>query len=56
VAAFLENRIKFMDIPAIIDQILNNHNPVTVGELPEFIEADKMARKNTVDLINMKQK
>jgi 1-deoxy-D-xylulose-5-phosphate reductoisomerase len=56
VAAFLENKIKFMEIPAIIDQILQNHTPVAVGELYEFIEADKIARKNTIDLINMKQK
>jgi 1-deoxy-D-xylulose-5-phosphate reductoisomerase len=56
VAAFLENKIKFMEIAAIIDQMLQNHTPVAVGELYEFIEADKIARKNTIDLINMKQK
>jgi 1-deoxy-D-xylulose-5-phosphate reductoisomerase len=55
VAAFLENRIKFMDIPAIIDQIMQNHKAENIAELGEYVKIDQDARKNASDLIKMKQ-
>ncbi len=56
VAAFLENRIKFMDIPAFIDQMLQIHDPIDVKDLHEYVEVDKLTRIKTKELIKLKQK
>jgi 1-deoxy-D-xylulose-5-phosphate reductoisomerase len=56
VAAFLEHKIKFLDIPAYIDQILQSHDPVAVTELYEYVEVDKITRVKTEEMIKLKQK
>jgi len=56
VAAFLEHKIKFLDISAYIDQMLQIHDPVAVKELYEYVEVDKITRIKTEEMIKLKQK
>ena len=44
VAAFLEGRLGFLGIPALIDQVMGAHRNVPARELDEVLEADRWAR------------
>ncbi len=50
VAAFLENRIGFTDIPALVDRTLQAHEPFTPSSLEEYLEADAWARKTAREM------
>lgn len=50
VAAFLEKKIGFTDIPAIVDKTLQAHTPVTPSGLDEYLEADRWAREKAREM------
>jgi 1-deoxy-D-xylulose-5-phosphate reductoisomerase len=45
VAAFLEERIRFKDLPAVISEVLERHRTVASPGLDEILEADRWARR-----------
>lgn len=45
VQAFLARQIKFMQIPAIVEKTLNNHQSLSSPELEEILEVDGWARQ-----------
>jgi len=47
VEMFLAGQIRFTDIPEILEQVLNEHTPVTKPSLDDILEADTAARKIT---------
>lgn len=51
VSAFLDLRIKFIDIPRIIDKILSKHKPSRNPGLTEILEADNWARHKAREII-----
>lgn len=51
VAAFLRGAIKFSFIPALIEQVLNRHHPVSEPSLDDIIQTDKWARNFTEEII-----
>ncbi|MFT5368558.1 MAG: 1-deoxy-D-xylulose-5-phosphate reductoisomerase [Candidatus Latescibacterota bacterium] len=51
VYAFLDNRIGFLDIPAIIYQALEDHNPIPATEIETLFDADHWARKHAQKLV-----
>lgn len=51
VGAFLGERIKFVDLPGIIDKVLSKHNAVKKPLLEDILQADVWARVRTKELI-----
>lgn len=51
VGAFLEEKIKFVDLPVIIDKVLGKHKPVKKPSLEDILQADDWARVRTKELI-----
>ena len=51
VAAFLAKKIKFVDLPGIIDKILNTHVCGIHPSLEDILEADTWARIKTTKII-----
>jgi len=51
VAAFLEGRIAFLDIPAVISEVLENHPSIKASSVEAVIEADRIARRAAEALI-----
>jgi 1-deoxy-D-xylulose-5-phosphate reductoisomerase len=51
VAAFLENKISFINIPEIIRKTMENHMVVPDPTLGDILEADQWARKEAMELI-----
>lgn len=51
VDAFLKGRIKFMEIPELIERVLNKTNFVSKPSLEQIIDADEQSRKTTSDLM-----
>ncbi|MBI4411857.1 MAG: 1-deoxy-D-xylulose-5-phosphate reductoisomerase [Deltaproteobacteria bacterium] len=47
VAAFLAEKIKFTDIPRLIDKTIGAHQPFEVKSLDDVLEADRWARVTT---------
>ncbi|MBI2339743.1 MAG: 1-deoxy-D-xylulose-5-phosphate reductoisomerase [Deltaproteobacteria bacterium] len=47
VAAFLADKIKFTDIPRLIDKTIQAHQPFEVKSLEDVLEADRWARERT---------
>jgi 1-deoxy-D-xylulose-5-phosphate reductoisomerase len=45
VAAFLEGKIRFDQIPAIIEEVLSGTNSATLESIPQVLEADAEARR-----------
>lgn len=45
VAAFLEERIRYLDIPAMIESALDRHSPVDVTTPEAVLELDRLARE-----------
>jgi 1-deoxy-D-xylulose-5-phosphate reductoisomerase len=54
VSAFLENKIRFTDIPVIIEKQMEKHRPLTVEKFEHLLEVDKITRENTRTFINEK--
>jgi 1-deoxy-D-xylulose-5-phosphate reductoisomerase len=51
VSAFLEGRISYLDIPRIIDRIMQEHKVQYDLSLDVILEADKLARQAVLDII-----
>lgn len=51
VNAFLQGRIRFTDIPLIVDMVLQRHDPQPVTELEVVFAADRWARDETVRIL-----
>jgi 1-deoxy-D-xylulose-5-phosphate reductoisomerase len=51
VNAFLNNKIKFLDIPRITNKILINHKIINDPNLNQIMEVDKKTREETKKLI-----
>jgi len=51
VAAFLDGRMKFMDIPRVIEGTMNAHDTQPCSSIESVLEADRWARSHTAQLI-----
>lgn len=51
VAAFLNDRIAFRDIPRLIEQVLEKHKPISKPGLDDILEADRWARQEADNLL-----
>tara|TARA_R110001583_G_scaffold15603_4_gene64130 strand:+ start:16246 stop:17442 length:1197 start_codon:yes stop_codon:yes gene_type:complete len=52
VQAFLDKRIKFTDIPTIVESVLNQVNHQNVSSIEELLVIDKVARKSALEFVN----
>ncbi len=52
VNAFLQRQIGFMDIPAIVEAVMERHRPIPTPDLNTVWEVDEWARKMATDLVN----
>ncbi|RKU18828.1 1-deoxy-D-xylulose-5-phosphate reductoisomerase [Candidatus Poribacteria bacterium] len=55
VDAFLEERIGFMDIPAILECVMNKHVVITDPSLEDVLEVDQWAKSTTRSIIKDKR-
>jgi 1-deoxy-D-xylulose-5-phosphate reductoisomerase len=55
VNAFLQGRMRFTDIPAVIDKVLQRHDPQPVTDLDVVFAADRWARDETVRILQQRQ-
>ena len=53
VRGFLEDRVRFVDIPAIVEETLGAHEVVPVGNLESVLEVDSWARDHARGIIEM---
>ena len=51
VNAFLEGKIKYTDIPNLIEVVMNNHRLVKLNTIEEILSLDEMVKKETKKLI-----
>ena len=51
VAAFLENRLSFLGIPKLVEDVLNHHNLVDIESFEQLLEIDQWARLQAESLI-----
>lgn len=51
IEAFREERIRFTEIPAVIESVLDRHDSVRVSDLGVVIEADRWARDATASIV-----
>lgn len=54
VEAFLNERIGFMDIPAILDQVMHKHSVIDDPTLEDVLEVDRWTKSTTHSIINAK--
>jgi 1-deoxy-D-xylulose-5-phosphate reductoisomerase len=47
VALFLENRIGFLSIVKLVDDVMERHNPIAAPSLADIVRADRWARDET---------
>jgi 1-deoxy-D-xylulose-5-phosphate reductoisomerase len=52
VELFLDERIRFIDIPYFIEKVLNEHKAIASPSLEEIIETDAWAREALIDMVN----
>jgi 1-deoxy-D-xylulose-5-phosphate reductoisomerase len=55
VSAFLNNRIKFIDIPAIVEEVLHQHCAISADGIKNYLKVDHEARKCANEIIKKKQ-
>ena len=53
VQAFLDELIPYKDISEIITSVMQNHNPVSLKELQDVLDADRWAREETKKMITV---
>ena len=51
VQAFLDSKIRFTEIPKVIDRVLSEHESLPGENAEDFLEADRWAAERTVELI-----
>jgi len=54
VHTFLQEKIKFLDIPKLIGKMLEEHNLIKNPDLNEIMEIDKKVKEKTENIINTK--
>lgn len=47
---FLNRKIKFTDIPILVEEVLSRHSPSKIDSLDVVMEIDNWARKETIDI------
>ena len=52
VEAFLEGRIRYLDIPMVIERIMSFHQPHAAASIDEVLAVDLWAREKTRELLN----
>jgi 1-deoxy-D-xylulose-5-phosphate reductoisomerase len=52
IASFLSGRIKFVDIPVIVEKVLFSHRKVKNPSLTDILEADKWARGKAIETVD----
>ena len=52
VELFLQNQIKFTDIPKLLETVLAEHIPTSAFSLQSILNADQWARTRTKELAN----
>ena len=51
VAAFLDGKIKFLDIPRLVRSTMEKHSPISYATVEDIIATDKRAREFTAEAI-----
>jgi 1-deoxy-D-xylulose-5-phosphate reductoisomerase len=51
VFAFLKNKLKFVDIPYVIEKVMSSHHPVKKPKLDDVLNADQEGREKSKDII-----
>jgi len=51
VAAFMEKKIRFIDLPKIIETVLDLHHSINTPSLEDILQADLWARRETSKII-----
>jgi 1-deoxy-D-xylulose-5-phosphate reductoisomerase len=51
VSAFIEKKIRFVDLPNIIEKVLNRHDSINNPSLDDILQADLWARRETKKII-----
>jgi len=51
VAAFLHEKIGFLQIPELISQVMKSHHPIAIRELEQVLDADSWGRQQATKLI-----
>ena len=51
VHAFLKKKIAFYDIPRVIEEVMNSHNPCAKPDLEAILQADAWARTEASKII-----
>ena len=54
VYAFLDNKIKFLDVPRLIRKMMDEHNAIKNPSLKEIIEIDRKIKEETKNIIERK--
>ena len=52
VNAFLDKKIKYLDIPKILEKMLNDHQPEQLDTIDKILDLDKRVKEETLNLIN----
>ncbi len=52
VELFLNRRIKFTDIPILVEEVLCRHNPVSIDSVDTVMEIDIWARRETMNILD----
>ncbi len=55
VNAFLDERIGFMDIPSILQCVMDRHDVISKPSLEDILEVDKWTKSTTLSIINAKE-
>ncbi len=56
VAAFLQNKLGFMNIPALVRYVLELHNPAEIESFAHLMEIDNWARQQAQDYVERHQR
>ncbi|MFO7953072.1 MAG: 1-deoxy-D-xylulose-5-phosphate reductoisomerase [Bacillota bacterium] len=48
---FMDGRIKFTDIPVVIERVMSRHDPVQTPDISDVLEADRWCRRDTETVI-----
>ncbi|HEV2074206.1 MAG TPA: 1-deoxy-D-xylulose-5-phosphate reductoisomerase, partial [Thermomicrobiales bacterium] len=54
VNAFMEGRIRFLDIPEAVERVLERHDPIPVKDLETIAGVDRWARQAANDVVTAK--
>ena len=55
VAAFIEKKIAFLDIPAVVETVMDSHRPASADSLEGIFEIDREARRSARRILRQRQ-